>query len=84
MCAPRRTMLDKLLLDAAAEAGAEVREGVTVTGLTLSAGRVTAVRGRPRGGAEIAEQARIVIGADRRNSLMAKAVCAADTMPDRC
>src|SRR5918993_394517 len=29
--APRRVVLDKLLLDAAAEAGAEVREGFTVT-----------------------------------------------------
>src|SRR5918995_7545658 len=29
--APRRTVLDKLLVDAAAEAGAEVREGFTVT-----------------------------------------------------
>src|SRR5512145_636910 len=28
--APRRTVLDKLLLDAASEAGAEVREGFTV------------------------------------------------------
>src|SRR5205823_14033423 len=28
--APRRTVLDKLLVDAAAEAGAEVREGFTV------------------------------------------------------
>lgn len=33
MYAPRRTVLDKLLLDAAAEAGAEVREGFAVTGL---------------------------------------------------
>jgi 2-polyprenyl-6-methoxyphenol hydroxylase-like FAD-dependent oxidoreductase len=33
MCAPRRTVLDKLLLDAAAEAGAEVREGFQVAGL---------------------------------------------------
>jgi flavin-dependent dehydrogenase len=74
MCAPRRTVLDKLLLDAAAEAGAEVREGFTVTGLTSSAGLVTGIRGRPKGGGEIAEEARIVIGADGRNSLVAKAV----------
>jgi flavin-dependent dehydrogenase len=31
--APRRTVLDKLLLDAASEAGAEIREGFSVTGL---------------------------------------------------
>jgi flavin-dependent dehydrogenase len=29
---PRRTVLDKLVVDAAAEAGAEVREGLTVVG----------------------------------------------------
>ena len=50
ICAPRRTVLDKLLLDAAAEAGAEVRDAFTVTGLLSSADRVTGVRGRPRGG----------------------------------
>ena len=33
--APRRTVLDKLLLDAAAQAGAEVREGFTVQDLIL-------------------------------------------------
>jgi hypothetical protein len=37
---PRRTVLDKLLVDAAAEAGAEVREGFTVTELVLEDGRV--------------------------------------------
>jgi flavin-dependent dehydrogenase len=63
---------------AAAEAGAEVRAAFTVTGLISSADRLTGVRGRPRGGAEIAEQARIVIGADGRNSLVAKAVGAAE------
>jgi len=71
-------VLDKLLLDAAAEAGAEVREGFTVTGLTLSAGRVTGIRGRAQVSAEIAEPARIVIGTDGRNSLVAKAVGAAE------
>jgi flavin-dependent dehydrogenase len=74
MCVPRRTVLDKLLLDAAAEAGAEVREGFSVTGLTSSDGRVTGIRGHRRGGPEVEEQARIVIGADGRNSLVAKTV----------
>jgi flavin-dependent dehydrogenase len=78
MCAPRRTVLDRLLLDAAAEAGAEVREGFTVTGLASSAGRVTGVHSRSKSGAEIADQARIVIGADGRNSLVAKAAGAAE------
>ena len=72
--APRRTVLDKLLLDAAAEAGAEVREGFAVTGLTESDGRVTGIRGRGRDGAEITEAATLVIGADGYNSLVARAV----------
>jgi flavin-dependent dehydrogenase len=37
--APRRTVLDKLLVDAAREAGAEVREGFTVEDLVLREGR---------------------------------------------
>jgi flavin-dependent dehydrogenase len=77
ICAPRRTVLDKLLLDAAAEAGAEVREGFTVTGLCDAGGKVSGIRGHGRDGAEIAELARIVIGADGRDSLVAKAAGAA-------
>jgi len=46
ICVPRRTVLDKILLDAAADAGAEVREGFSVTGLMSSDGRVTGIRGR--------------------------------------
>jgi flavin-dependent dehydrogenase len=74
ICVPRRTVLDKILVDAAAEAGAEVREGFTITGLTSSDGQVTGVRGHERGAADVDEHARIVIGADGRNSLVAKAV----------
>ena len=46
--APRRTVLDKLLVDAAAEAGAEVREGFTVEELLVEDGRVTGIRGHGR------------------------------------
>jgi flavin-dependent dehydrogenase len=35
---PRRTVLDKLLVDAAAEAGAEVREGFTVQEVVATTG----------------------------------------------
>lgn len=83
ICVPRRTVLDKILVDAAAEAGAEVREGFSVTGLTFSDGRVTGITGHGRSGAEIEESARIVIGADGRNSLVAKAVEAKNTMSGR-
>jgi flavin-dependent dehydrogenase len=78
ICVPRRTVLDKILLDAAAESGAEVRAGFTVTGLTSADGRVTGIRGHGRDGAEVEEQARIVIGADGRISPVAAAVGAAE------
>jgi 2-polyprenyl-6-methoxyphenol hydroxylase-like FAD-dependent oxidoreductase len=71
---PRRTVLDKLLVDAAAEAGAEVREGFTVTDLALSDGRVTGVRGHSRNGRTRTEHARVVVGADGLHSLVARTV----------
>ena len=44
LCAPRRTALDPLLVDAAREAGADVRHGVTVTDVAFGpAGQVTGV-----------------------------------------
>jgi len=72
MCAPRRTVLDALLLDAAGEAGADIREEVVVIGLTMSDELVTGIRARNKDGAEFTEHARIVIGADGRNSLVAR------------
>jgi 2-polyprenyl-6-methoxyphenol hydroxylase-like FAD-dependent oxidoreductase len=67
--APRRTVLDSLLLEGAAEAGAEIRTGVTVDELLFADGDVTGVRVE---GSE--ERARVVIGADGRNSFVARAV----------
>jgi flavin-dependent dehydrogenase len=72
--APRRTVLDKLLVDAAAEAGAEVREGFTVVNIVFEDGRVTGVRGRSKGGQTVTEHAQVVIGADGIHSLVAQAV----------
>jgi len=71
---PRRTVLDKLLVDAASEAGAEVREGFTVDEVVLGDGRVTGVRGHGRDGGTVTEHARVVVGADGRHSLVARAV----------
>ncbi len=65
--APRRTVLDPILLTAAAQAGAEVEMGVSVHGLLREGGRVTGVTtsaGQRR--------ARLVIGADGRNSRIAR------------
>jgi flavin-dependent dehydrogenase len=71
--APRRTVLDKILVDAASAAGAEVREGFTVEEVLFDGDRVAGIRGRS-GGAPVTERARIVVGADGRNSIVAKAV----------
>jgi flavin-dependent dehydrogenase len=67
-------VLDKLLVDAASEAGAEVRERFTVESLVLDDGRVVGVRGHSKGGSPVTELASVVIGADGRYSLVADAV----------
>jgi len=67
--APRRTVLDTLLLEAAAEAGAEVRTGFPVDELVFEDGAVAGIRS-----GDAVERARVVIGADGRNSFVARAV----------
>jgi 2-polyprenyl-6-methoxyphenol hydroxylase-like FAD-dependent oxidoreductase len=71
---PRRTVLDKLLVDAASQAGAEVREGFTVTEVVVDDGRIVGVRGHGSDGRTVTERARVVIGADGRHSRVARAV----------
>ena len=71
---PRRRILDKLLVNAASEAGAEVREGFTVEDVVIQDGRVTGIRGHGDGGRTVTEHARVVVGADGRHSLVARAV----------
>ncbi|HEY7287825.1 MAG TPA: NAD(P)/FAD-dependent oxidoreductase [Vicinamibacterales bacterium] len=71
---PRRRLLDKIFLDAAIESGAEVREGFTVDEYLFDDGMLTGIRGREPGGGTIQEKASIVVGADGRNSRLAKAV----------
>ena len=71
---PRRIVLDALLVEAAVAAGAELREGFTVEEILVDEGRVTGIRGHARGGKSLTERARVVIGADGRHSLVAKAV----------
>ncbi len=71
--APRRTVLDPILVDAAVAAGAEVRFGVAVTGLRRdSNGRVTGVVGRDETGAAFTAAARITVGADGMGSTVAR------------
>src|SRR3954451_7786929 len=71
---PRRTVLDDLLAQAAVRAGAELREAFTVDEILFDDGRVTGIRGHTRNGGSVAEHARVVIGADGRHSVLAKAV----------
>ena len=73
--APRRTVLDQLLVDAAAAAGAEVRQGFSVESLVIDDdGRVTGIRGHGRNAHTVTEHARVVVGADGRHSLVARTV----------
>jgi len=65
--APRRTVLDPILLDAAAQAGADVEMGVSVHGLLRAGERVTGVMTSAG-----ERRARLVIGADGRNSRIAQ------------
>ncbi|HEX3244377.1 MAG TPA: NAD(P)/FAD-dependent oxidoreductase [Chloroflexota bacterium] len=71
---PRRTVLDNILVKAAVEAGAELREGYAVQEVLSEYGRVTGIRGRDSRGAVSEEQARIVIGADGMHSMVAHSV----------
>jgi 2-polyprenyl-6-methoxyphenol hydroxylase-like FAD-dependent oxidoreductase len=79
--APRRTVLDALLVDAAVAAGAAVEFGLEVTGLVRDDRRVTGVVLRPtRGGTERVELADLVVGADGHDSVVAQAVGSPETI----
>jgi flavin-dependent dehydrogenase len=73
-CAPRRKILDQLLVDAAVEAGAELRDGTPLRDLVFEDGRVVGVRLGGENGSETVEKAAIVVGADGMNSAVARAV----------
>jgi flavin-dependent dehydrogenase len=81
--APRRTLLDRTLVDAAADSGAEVRHGVRVDDVVVDA------RGRVRGitavghGTRLRIDADIVIGADGLRSGIAERVDAATLVKGR-
>ena len=74
LVAPRRQVLDALLVDAAVSAGARLVTGVTVDGVRRAEdGRVTGVRGRS-GGDPVDIAARFVVGADGLGSRIARSV----------
>ena len=72
--APRRRVLDQILVNAAVEAGAELREGFSVEALTSDGLSVTGIRGRGANGQIVTERARIVVGADGARSFVARIV----------
>jgi 2-polyprenyl-6-methoxyphenol hydroxylase-like FAD-dependent oxidoreductase len=73
--APRRYLLDRLLLEAASEAGADVLHETTVTGLRRDdRGRVCGVRAVERTGRAVELSADITIGADGVRSTVADLV----------
>lgn len=74
LCAPRRIVLDAILVEAAAAAGVEVRQTFTVEDLIWDDGVVTGIVGRARGGDTVREQAHLVVGADGMRSLVARRV----------
>ena len=71
---PRRTVLDELLVGAAAEAGAEIREASAVQKILVEEGRVIGVRIRSKAGSSHAERGQVVVGADGWRSFVARTV----------
>lgn len=84
--APRRTVFDAALVDAARSAGAEVREGVTVTDVVFDEGRAVGVRMREGDGPLHEVRASVVVGADGAGSTVAEKVGAEkyDVHPAGC
>ena len=74
LCAPRRTVLDRVLVDAARDAGADVRHGVMLTGLQMDNGRVVGAYVKDATGKLTAIRSGIVIGADGKQSTVARLV----------
>jgi len=72
--APRRVVLDALLLDAARAAGAEVRERASLQDVIWGNNRVTGAHVRDRDGHLRVVRAAMLVGADGRNSRVARLV----------
>jgi flavin-dependent dehydrogenase len=74
MVAPRRYVLDRILTDAAVNAGAELRIGVRVQGVSRAGdGRITGIVGTHHG-RPLELRARLIVGADGVRSRVARAV----------
>lgn len=80
--APRRYLLDKILIDAAVAAGVEFREGCSVAGPVFDGDRVSGVEFRSPHHGRIREHAVLTVGADGMRSPLAKGAGAEFTMRD--
>ncbi|MGA7669015.1 MAG: NAD(P)/FAD-dependent oxidoreductase [Nitrolancea sp.] len=74
--APRRMILDEILVNSAISSGAEFREHFGLQELLMDGDTVTGIRGRTEAGNVVDEKARIVIGADGLRSAVARGVAA--------
>jgi flavin-dependent dehydrogenase len=79
---PRRLKLDPVLQRAVVDAGVDVRPRSSVTDLVRDAGSVVGVRVRERGASEYELRAPLVVGADGRNSTIARLVGAPTYVED--
>ena len=77
---PRRYLLDGVLAEAAVAAGAEFRDGVRVVDLVDDGGRAAGVVASGAGGGRQIERARLVIGADGPNSIVARCAGAEESL----
>ena len=68
----RRKYIDPLLVNEAIAAGAELEESFTVDELLMDGEQVTGVRGTNSAGQRVEIRARVVVGADGRNSTVAR------------
>jgi flavin-dependent dehydrogenase len=83
LVAPRRYVLDTLVIEAAGRAGVHMGLGVAVDGLRFDdTGRVVGVHGHDRAGSPVEIEARFVVGADGLTSMVARRV-GAEVVEDR-
>jgi 2-polyprenyl-6-methoxyphenol hydroxylase-like FAD-dependent oxidoreductase len=71
---PRRTVIDAMLVNAAADAGVDVVEGFSVDQVLTEDGAVVGISGKDAARGQQVHHGRVVIGADGRNSFVARAV----------
>ena len=77
---PRRHLLDGVLAEAAVATGAEFRDGARVVDLVEDRGRVAGIVTTSQRGKRHIERARLVIGADGPNSIVARCAGARESL----